>query len=304
VTWQLLASTLALAASPAFAGAWRPALSVDGCRGRVSRSELRELLDVELQGVEPEVEAYLQIARPEISISCDAQVVISISARDGLSYREEVPVDQLGLTRFIAIAIIEGLTARARTESNVIAAPALAPAPPPVAAFERSLWLKALGGAGLNGRDVWATGTAELAVSAELHPHVSIEASVGATYGAPQIDVGHLDSTAVSLCATARWTTSDGPLRIELGVGARGGAVIWAGTASAEGFHGQRNAGPFFGPAVAVALGFVLHPRARLQVELEGDWLAVSSAALAAGEPVASYGPWRGAARLGLAVRL
>jgi hypothetical protein len=333
-----LAATAA-ARAPGAAATNAPEVTIDiaaSCQA-LKAGALAEAMALELRGAEEAVRAYVARTRPRAAAACiEGAAVVEVTSTDGLALRETVLLDRPGLVRFVAIAIVESLAARAIAPANALppaaarppgsppmpvgtAAPASATAhttkttatttatararavPPtsPLAA-----WLSAGAVARLGGSPSWWSGGGALGGELTWGPRLALHLDLVAITGGLDTEPGRVDVRQLSAALGARVGGWLGRLRVEGGASVHGGAVMWTGRPTMTGVSGASDTTPWLGPAADVALAANLGARLRLRLVVEVGRPLLSADAIGVGDRLAELLPVWASAGLGLVVRL
>ena len=302
----LLASVVFALAAHADAPSLTRPVELLGCEGLLSPAALEEALGIELGGVEPEVRDYILRARPEARLRCTGnEIVVEVIADDGVALNESLHTAGLGLTRFVAIAIVESIAARAITRPPRPVPPAPPPPPPkPIPRRGLDAWLSLGGGFSTGGTPTWGGGAGALALELVVRELVSVHLDF--TFGGGTLEVvpGKIVALqpsaglGVRLGVGRRWFRFDG------GVSLRVGAAMWSGQPIASGVTGKSGAAPWLGPAADVVFAADVSRRVRVRLHVEVGVPVVSASAEGLGMQLARLDPIWILGGLELAVRV
>ena len=265
------------------------------------RAAIQRAVQVELGDPPVEGDARAVTVRVECAIDgLDAGVVLEVRPPDSprryryaLDWRAQPPDAR---PRLIGLAVAEAVDA---SRIELTAVPEPPPPGPPIAAAQpaaaASDWSIALTGArrafsGANGVDLLGVG---LRPVRRLSAHLAVSADLAAEATTVLTASGSVAVLSVSSAPRITVRTA-GRLHGELGVGARVGVVRMRGEAlPGSQFTGETQVRLWFGPAVDIALGLDVTPRASLRAGIELGVVVTGATARDLGKPVAAIaGAW------------
>lgn len=267
-----------LAPAPSIVGAQEPELAleidVDACAGALPPDRVREALRIELGETDDDVRAYLARERPRVHVRCESgALTFELVTPEGVVDRETVSIDRLGLVRFVAIAIAEGVAARARTEvaRREPPPPPQQPAPPPEVAPAAPPVLALLAGVRVDGTPSVGVGPSlALALAISLAPWLVLEPSIDAAYARASSSLGDVERATTSGGLALRAGGSLDALRLEGGVAARGGPVIAWGTPGVDRVQGQTSVDGWLAVLAQLRAAWTVASPWRLVLDVEG----------------------------------
>jgi hypothetical protein len=283
------------------------AIDARGCEPALV-DRVRAALLVELTAVDEGTLALLRAGALRISIECGASEGVLVAVEHPTTGRtgvERIGETGPGLERRVALAITELASSVApepprREEAPPAPSPSASPGPRPA-----SLWLRVSGGASIGGEPWALLGTAEIGLEMILDPAVVLAIGLAGVFGSWSVDAGVLRMGALSLATSLRFGGAIGDVQLHAGPAARGGPVLWSGSPrDATIAAGRDGVGAWLGLGVAARCGVALGGGWRLEIDLEGGGIAVSSAANVFGAPGARMSSGWIEAKLGVAVAL
>jgi len=271
----------------------QPTLEVSGCEPELVRA-VDAALAVELSMAGPETREALADGSLRCLLSCDASGAVAAVAHGSERLEQRVPRDEAGLSRRLAVALAELLSAASADQVEP-------PPPPPVerplepATAGLAVRLRVAGGVWFGGEPGLVLGGPELGVEVAPLPEVALVAGVSAAFGMLEVDAGRIDVRLLSGAASIRFGADLDAIHLGVGPAARGGAVLWSGHArDRSGGVGRDVLGGWLGVGLVAAVHLRL-PELPLGfgLEVEGGGIAYSSSALAGGVLAASVsGGW------------
>lgn len=282
------------------------------CDGKVGREELADAVALELRSADAQTQSYVGTEQPTVLVFC-MEEHLQVSLRDTqMASVARVRADRLGLVRFIALAVAESLAARAGAKSSVPEPepepdPAEAPQAPATALAHKheGLWLRLDYFGRLQLAEGWPRLGAELTVGYAPDPYWTFELGLEMELGKTDQALGEVFATAGTFgLRVLRGAEVGDTVRLDGGLGVRGGAVSWSGTpddpAAVQGLSGVSG---WMAVGATARLTFWLVEDLGLELGAEGGWLFVDPEASADGQRLTSLGPGYLGLHIGLAWR-
>lgn len=289
---------------------------------------LLQKLSIEASAFPPQVIDWMQRTRPEVSVSCETDVLL-IRVVDPNSDRfleQRIDVDEAvsrAMSRYVALAVVELIEASeeelappsqheptpppptpAMPDPDIVDAWSIVPSEPEPEpdnssmlrlTIEPILWL--------GGSPVWLSYGGSLGLEVSLLEWLVPTIDLEASYGRGDVSKGDIDAVLISGAPLALFRFPVDRISLVAGLGFRIGAVVWIGKPGQNELAvGETEALPWHGPCADIRTAFRVSKSVELGLNVEGGWFSYEAHARVFGKREMSLaGGWL---RIGVIVKV